>query len=106
MKRREFLRATAAGPLLAALPPELLEQTSARPFTGGAWNSGVVRHLLPTVSDTQLLLKASFDAPLSQPPILRVDKAAVPGPHDGHEGRDVGLPRDEPRPRRGATRSA
>jgi hypothetical protein len=79
MKRREFLRATAAGPLLAALPPELLEQTSARPFAGGAWNSGVVRHLLPTVSDTQMLLKASFDAPLSRPPILRVDKAAVPG---------------------------
>jgi len=79
MKRRDFLRATAAGPLLAAVPPELLAQTSARPATGGAWNSGAVRHLLPTVSDTQMLLKASFDAPLSQPPALRVGTLTVPG---------------------------
>ena|SRR2546425_2790666 len=79
MKRRDFLRATAAGPLLAALPPELLARTSARPSTRGAWNNGAVRHLLPTVSDTQMLLKASFDAPLSQPPILRVDRATVAG---------------------------
>ena len=79
MKRRDFLRATAAGPLLAALPPELLAQTNARPSTHGAWDSGTVRHLLPTVSDTQMLLKASFEAPLSQPPTLRVDKAIVPG---------------------------
>ena len=79
MRRRDFLRATAAGPLLAALPAELLAQTSARPATGGPWNTGAVRHLLPTVSDTQILLKASFDAPLSQPPILRVDKLTVPG---------------------------
>ena len=66
MKRRDFLRATAAGPLLAALPSELLAQTSARPSAGVAWDSGTVRHLLPTVSDTQMLLKVSFDAPLSQ----------------------------------------
>lgn len=79
MKRRDFLRATAAGPLLAALPPELLAQTSARSSTRGAWNTGAVRHLLPTVSDTQMLLKASFDAPLAQPPILRVDRATVAG---------------------------
>ncbi len=79
MKRREFLRATATGPLLAALPPGLLAQTSARPAAGGAWNNGAVRHLLPTVSDTRMLLKASFDAPLPQPPILRVGTLTVPG---------------------------
>ena len=79
MKRRDFLRATAAGPLLAALPPQLFAQTTARPTTGGTWNRGSVRHLLPTASDTQLLLKASFDAPLVQPPILRVDRTAVVG---------------------------
>ena len=38
-----------------------------------------MRHLLPTVSDTQMLLKASFNAPLSQSPILRVDRATVAG---------------------------
>ena len=79
MKRRDFLRASAAAPLLAALPPQLLAQTSARPSTPGAWDRGTVRHLLPTVSDTQLLLKASFDAPLAQPPVLRVDTATVAG---------------------------
>jgi hypothetical protein len=79
MKRRDFLRTTAAGPLLAALPPELLAQTSAPPSTGGAWNNGAVRHLLPTVSDTQMLLKASFSAPLSQPPLLRVGTLTVRG---------------------------
>lgn len=79
MKRRDFLRATATGSLLAALPPELLAQTRARPSAGGAWNPGAVRHLLPTVSDTQMLLKASFEAPLAEPPVLRVGSIAVPG---------------------------
>ena len=78
MKRRDFLRTAAGAPFLATLPAELLEQTSTRPGSG-TWHPGSVRHLLPTVSDTQLLLKASFDAPLSQAPILRVDKMAVPG---------------------------
>src|SRR5262245_36338966 len=79
MKRRDFLRAAAAGPVLAALPPELLVQSSAQPARDGAWDSGAVRHLLPTVSDTEMLLKASFGAPLSQPPILHVDRATVAG---------------------------
>ncbi len=79
MKRRDFLRTNAAAPLLAALPRELLAQPSARPSTGGAWNNGAVRHLLPTVSDTQMLLKASFSAPLSQPPLLRVATLTVRG---------------------------
>ena len=79
VRRRDFLRAAAAGPLLAALPPALLAQTTAKPSPSGVWDRGTVRHLLPTVSDTQMLLKASFDPPLSQPPILRVDRATVPG---------------------------
>ena len=79
MKRRDFLRATATGPLLAALPSELRAQTRARPSTGGAWNHGAVRHLLPTVSDTQMLLKASFEAPLLEAPVLRVGSITVPG---------------------------
>ena len=79
MKRRDFLRATATGPLLAALPAELRAQTSARASSSGAWNNGAVRHLLPTVSDTQILLKASFDTPLLQPPNLRVGTATLRG---------------------------
>ena len=79
MKRRDFLRAAAASPLLAALPSELLAQPTAKPSPGGVWDRGAVRHLLPTVSDTEMLLKASFDKPLSQPPSLRVGEATAPG---------------------------
>ena len=78
MKRRDFLRAAAASPWLS-LPRELFAQTTARPSTGGTWDSGSVRHLLPTVSDTQILLKVSLNTPVLQPPSLRVDRATVPG---------------------------
>jgi hypothetical protein len=79
MRRRDFLRAASAGPFLAALPSQLLAQTGERPPATGVWDRGSVRHLLPTVSDTQLLLKASFDAPPAQPPILSVDRITVQG---------------------------
>ena len=38
-----------------------------------------MRHLLPTVSDTQMLIKASFAAPLSRPPVLHAGTLTVPG---------------------------
>ena len=79
MKRRDFLRAAASGPLLAAFPPQLLAQGSSRTPSGSRWDNGAVRHLLPTVSDTQILIKASFNAPLSRPPVLRAGALAVPG---------------------------
>jgi hypothetical protein len=79
LNRRDFLRAATAAPLLAAVPREFLAQTNTARPTGGAWDPGSVRHLLPTVSDTQLLLKASFAAPLAQPPILHVGTITVPG---------------------------
>jgi hypothetical protein len=79
MRRRDFLRATAGGPLLPALPPALLAQTAPRSSADGNWDSGRVRHLLPTVSDTQMLIKASFVEPLSRAPTLRVGTASVLG---------------------------
>lgn len=72
MKRRDFLRATAATPLLAALPQELFAQAATR-APGGAWDAGSLRHLIPVVSDTQILIKASFAAPLATAPSLSVD---------------------------------
>ncbi|MEQ8953930.1 MAG: alkaline phosphatase D family protein [Gammaproteobacteria bacterium] len=36
------------------------------------WGNGVVRHLLPTVNDSRLLLKTSFTSPLANPPRLRL----------------------------------
>ena len=70
MDRRAFLRGTFSA-AIAAWPVDLLAQQAARP-TGGSWDPGRVRHLLPTVSDTRLLLKASFAQALGGTPTLRI----------------------------------
>ena len=79
--RRRFL-AGSAGALGAAvfgrLPLDLLAEQGAPP-PAADWDAGSVRHLLPAVSDTRLLLKASFDRPLSAAPTLRVGSARVTG---------------------------
>ena len=43
------------------------------------WDAGSVRHLLPQVSDSRILIKASFNAPLPGAPTLRVGNVAVRG---------------------------
>src|SRR5437868_15521577 len=78
--RRTFLRGTAATGLLLGAPAELLAQASVnRSPAPRDWNPGRVRHLLPTVSDTRILIKASFDGPSSAPPNLLVAGRAVRG---------------------------
>ena len=42
-------------------------------------DSGVVRHLLPAVSDSRILIKASFAEPLGDAPTLQVDGTSVAG---------------------------
>src|SRR5262249_50894116 len=76
--RRNFLRASAAVSLLPSLPADLMAQaTVAAPAS--RWDAGSVRHLLPAVSDSRMLIKASFDAPLSEAPTLRVGGTSVRG---------------------------
>ena len=79
--RRRFL-AGSAGALGAAvfgrLPLDLLAEQGAPPAVDD-WDTGRVRHLLPAVSDSRLLLKASFDGPLSAAPTLRIGSAGVTG---------------------------
>ena len=79
--RRNFL-AGSAGALGAAvygrLPLDLLASQGAPPQARD-WDAGRVRHLLPAVSDTRVLLKASFDRALSAAPTLRVGGASVTG---------------------------
>lgn len=67
-----------AAAILASRPAESFAQprTSSAP---GAWDPGRLRHLLPTVSDTRLLIKASFTQPLSAPPTLRIGTTGVSG---------------------------
>jgi hypothetical protein len=77
--RRKFLRGTGLTALSLAAPSDLFAQAGGTPAPSGAWDAGAVRHLLPAVSDTQTLIKASFTAPLAQAPTLRVGDASVRG---------------------------
>jgi hypothetical protein len=78
--RREFLRATSAVALSAAVPADLFAQSATTPVPSGTgWDPGSVRHLLPTVSDSRILIKASFSGPLADTPVLRVGDLAVNG---------------------------
>ena len=46
---------------------------------GQRWHAGDVRHLLPTVSHDRLLVKASFQRPLSAAPVMRAGRRAATG---------------------------
>ena len=79
--RRTFL-AGSAGAMGAAFfgrfPLGAMTEQGAPPAPQG-WDAGRVRHLLPTVSDTRMLLKVSVERPLSAAPILRVGTREVTG---------------------------
>ncbi len=80
MFRRDFLRASAAGTVLGGVSPDMWAQSNRRAGAhGGAWNNGQLLHLLPTVSDSELLIKASFAGTLNAPPVLRVGSRNVAG---------------------------
>lgn len=78
MDRRKFLADSMGAAILSALPADLFSQTGRSPRSE-TWDSGNVRHLLPTVSDTRILIKASFTQPLSASPVLRVGGRAISG---------------------------
>ncbi len=68
ISRRELLSTTLGATVLSAVPQ-----------AGTSWRSGLVRHLLPTVSHDRLLLKASFGQPLPAPPLLRAGSRSATG---------------------------
>ena len=76
--RRDFLRGTAATALSLSAPADLFAQAAPVPVSA-AWDSGVVRHLLPAVSDSRILIKASFAEPLGDAPTLQVNGTSVAG---------------------------
>ncbi len=78
--RREFLKASTAAALWVNAPADLVA-SAARAATpsSGAWDAGMVRHLLPTVSDSRLLIKVSFNTPQPAAPVLRVGNTSVRG---------------------------
>src|SRR5262249_41653493 len=77
--RRQFLRGSGLAAWSLAAPSDLLAQQSGPSTTAEAWDAGAVRHVLPTVSDTKMLIKASFAEPLAEAPVLRVGDASVRG---------------------------
>lgn len=83
--RRRFLAGTCGASVLAALPAELLAHIGQTPAPL-AWDSGQVRHLLPTASDTAVLVKVSFTAPLSAAPTLRIGPQRIRGVMNDTQG--------------------
>ena len=79
MDRRSFLRASVAGTVIAGTPHSMLAHAAAPAAKGGAWDAGPLAHLLPTVSDTEMLVKATFLSSLPAAPVLKVDGRSVRG---------------------------
>src|SRR5258708_11979605 len=81
LDRRDFLRgstiAAAASTFGLLVPPEA--QSAPSLPSSSQWDAGRVRHLLPTVSDSRVLVKASFHSPLTEAPMLRAGSTPVPG---------------------------
>ena len=69
----------AAVTLAFGLRDDLLAQAATATAPAGTWDPGAVRHLLPTVSDSRMLIKASFNAPLAEAPTLRIGGTSVRG---------------------------
>jgi hypothetical protein len=80
MDRREFLQSSSAAAFGLGMSAELFAQpVQAQVPTGTTWDAGSVLHILPQVSDTRILVKASFNAPLLTEPSLRVGDTMVRG---------------------------
>ncbi len=88
MDRRRFL-AQGAGAMgatfFAGAPLDLL--TGYGPPPQAVWDAGQVQHLLPTVSESRMLIKASFTGSLAGAPRLRVGSRDVLGRMNGTDGR-------------------
>lgn len=73
--RRRFLKATAGGAAAAWMggwPWQALMAAQGAVADQDGWSAGRVRHILPGVSDSRMMIKTSFDRPLSDRPILRL----------------------------------
>lgn len=85
MKRRKFLKGGLGTRILAGLSPALLT-SSATAATPDDWDSGIVQHILPTVSDTRMLIKISLASRFSDAPVLFVDNMKVQGQMNDTQG--------------------
>lgn len=75
--RRKFLSSTAgstAAAFMANWPLQAMAAEGRMSAPGqGEWDPGNVRHLLPTVNDTRMLIKVSLERPLASAPQLSLE---------------------------------
>jgi hypothetical protein len=77
--RRDFLKSTGAAALFVNAPSDLITSAAnAKPQVAGSWDFGSVKHILPTVSDSEILIKLSLDSQ-KNPPVLKVGSHTVIG---------------------------
>jgi len=86
VNRRTFLTGSAGAAILASLPADRLAIADADQARARDWDAGRVGHLLPTVSDTRLLIKVSFTQPLAAAPTLKVGTTSVRGRANDTQG--------------------
>src|SRR5260221_12388228 len=86
--RRDFLRGStiaAATSTFGLLVPGDAVPASTSP-SSPRWDAARVRHLLPTVSDSRVLEKASFRSPLMEAPTRRIGNTTIRGPMSDTHG--------------------
>ena len=104
--RREFLRASAAMALTSAVPADLFAQAAVRRRRQAPHGMPVLFVTsCPTVSDTRILIKASFNAPLADAPTLARRRHRGARPHGRHARRALALLRHRSAARAGRYRS-
>jgi hypothetical protein len=90
MRRREFLKGAlslGAAAYVGGLAAACGDGDEAPDRDVDGWAEGSVVHLLPTVSSTRMLIKASFGAPQDEAPELSVDGQSVAGAMTDSRGR-------------------
>jgi hypothetical protein len=87
MERRDFLKSAAAATLYVNAPADVVASSAlAKPIEDKNWDHGQVHHILPTVSDTEILIKISLLAPQRYPPNLIVGSLKVIGQKTDTQG--------------------
>ena len=79
LKRRDFLRGSAgsmAGAWLSSWPWQKLAAQQDLNSELDDWDTGIVRHLLPAVNESRILIKTSFSRVLKETPRLGIQNAS------------------------------
>lgn len=85
--RRHFLQSSSSLFLSGAISEEAFADAGKGGVPAGdEWNRGTVKHILPTVNHSQMLIKVSFEGALQSPPVLKVGSASISGKREDTNG--------------------